>query len=78
MTATGNSARAHWIIGLKLLEEFGENLWLSVLFGTYKGAMVVALTEYIGGLSLHCVLPLAQIVASIINATSRCFGSALI
>jgi len=47
MTATGNSARAHWIIGLKLLEEFAEKLWLSFLFGTYQGAMVVALTAIV-------------------------------
>jgi hypothetical protein len=50
MTATGNSARAHWVIGLKLPEEFTEmtaiaELWLSFLFGSYQGAMMVALTE---------------------------------
>jgi len=42
MTATGNSARAHWVIGLKLSEEFAEmttiaELWLSFLFGSYQG-----------------------------------------
>ena len=34
--------------------------------------------DFICGLNLRCVLPLAQIVAGISNATSRCFGSALI
>jgi hypothetical protein len=52
MTASGNSARARWVVGLKLPEEFAERiaiveLWLSFLFGSYHGAMVVALTEIV-------------------------------
>jgi len=50
MTATGNSARAHRVIGLKLSEEFAEmtaiaELWLSFLFGSRR--MVMALIEIV-------------------------------